>query len=704
MAERYVTLSEAAELEGVKYKTMAQRLSRKKQTFETKTVKSETGGKDVVLVAVSSLSKQARNAWKEREKLKSFTEDLPKNEEAKQEVPWYVHMDVDWYMEHYKERYYQAVELGNVVRKFLQYDEGERTKYAEEFAQKYLGKGQRTLYRYTKAYLEASAWADKLQKKDGAGYEFFKVLCLCRKPKETGCFPSIKPEVKQVIKNIWFNEEFARNQGTREMLYEKLTAIANINKWEKIPSYQTVTRYISYLMEDEGMRNAWFLAAHGEREYRNKVMVKGSRDTKGLQVMEIVMGDEHTFDCWVSFKQENGSVIAIRPKLVAWIDMRSRAILGDVMCRNPNSEILKRSLFKLMYQDAGSVPKYIYIDNGKDYTSETMTGYERKERRKQKQEDKMAQYFDDKTRGFYRSIGIVDDHEALPYQPWSKGQIERFFGGVCSRFTKWFSSYTGTLTGSKTDAKVEKDIQNMLADGKLLTLQEFYEKWTEWLHEVYMKKEHRGLKQAGEPWTTPKAVWEHAERYEKAAPPKSCATVLMMKKENVHVYNTGINRFGYQYRSDELCAYIGKNVTIKYDPWDMAVLYVFDSSEKQLCEAYAQELLDISETISERTLQHIRMQKRQESRDRKTLAEANTPFTEMDDSYIGFGFQEMVGGIDFMIEKNVKAKPRSVIAFPEDKSYQQGFRGKKQTEEVSENEYINRQAENALKKLRAISG
>lgn len=62
MAESYVTLSEAAELEGIKYKTMAQRLSRKKQAFETKTEKSETGGKDVVLVAVSSLSKQARNA------------------------------------------------------------------------------------------------------------------------------------------------------------------------------------------------------------------------------------------------------------------------------------------------------------------------------------------------------------------------------------------------------------------------------------------------------------------------------------------------------------------------------------------------------------------------------------------------------------------------------------------------------------------
>lgn len=196
MAEVYVTLGEAAELERVKYNTMVKRVLRKQESFVTKTEKSENGGKDVVLVAVSSLSKQARNAWKEREKLKSFTEEFPdkKEDEQKPEVPWYVNTDVDWYIENYKERYYKAVELGNVVRKFLQYDEGDRTKYAEEFAQKYLGKGQRTLYRYTKAYLEASAWADKLEKEDGAGREFFKVLCLCRKPKETGSFVDCEPQ------------------------------------------------------------------------------------------------------------------------------------------------------------------------------------------------------------------------------------------------------------------------------------------------------------------------------------------------------------------------------------------------------------------------------------------------------------------------------------------------------------------------------
>lgn len=56
---------------------------------------------------------------------------------------------------------------------------------------------------------------------------------------------------------------------------------------------------------------------------------------------------------------------------------------------------------------------------------------------------------------------LAQTHRALPYQPRTKGQIERFFGGVCSRFSKQFSSYTGTLTGSRTDAKIPKDIQKM---------------------------------------------------------------------------------------------------------------------------------------------------------------------------------------------------------------------------------------------------
>ena len=77
------------------------------------------------------------------------------------------------------------------------------------------------------------------------------------------------------------------------------------------------------------------------------------------------------------------------------------------------------------------------------------------------------------------------------------------FGTVCSRFSKWFASYTGTLTGSKTDAKRHKDVEGMLERGELLTMEEFYEVWTEWKELHYRTRKHRGLTDAKEKWVTP---------------------------------------------------------------------------------------------------------------------------------------------------------------------------------------------------------
>ena len=84
MAE-YVTLIEAAELEDVKYNTMVRRITRNPDKFDTMTEKSENGGKDAVLVAVASLSKKARNAWKERAKLKELSGTISPEGEAQPE-------------------------------------------------------------------------------------------------------------------------------------------------------------------------------------------------------------------------------------------------------------------------------------------------------------------------------------------------------------------------------------------------------------------------------------------------------------------------------------------------------------------------------------------------------------------------------------------------------------------------------------------
>ena len=124
---------------------------------------------------------------------------------------------------------------------------------------------------------------------------------------------------------------------------------------------------------------------------------------------------------------------------------------------------------------------------------------------------------------------------------------------------------------------------------------------------------------------------------------------------------------------------------------------------KRICEAYCQELLQIAPMVTQKALEeHLKMQKRQQKRDRERLEEARRPFEELNEQYVGFN--ETTGGIELMIGGKKQEKAAKVITIPTDRTYQQGFRAEKREEPEADSEYMSRQAENALKKLRAIGG
>lgn len=684
MEDIYLSIKEAAEIENVSYPAFKMRLLRSTIDDNIKVEKNISGGRDKKYIKLSALSKNAQKTYKELHKEDHIegsdliVEEIKKSTES----PWYLDVDINWYIQNNKSAYYRAVELSNEIRAIIEYNGADKTEFVRRKAVD-LGSSQRTIYRQIDTYIEASGWALKMLKESGANYDFYKVLCLCRKPKDAGTFPTFSPEIKQLIRNIWMNKDFAANQGTREMLYTKLVEVSLETGWT-IPSYPSVCRYITHLMEVEKMAGAHFLAANGIRTYKNQQMIKALRDTRQLKVMEVVMGDEHTFDCWVSYKSKNGKVIAIRPKLVAWIDVRSRMVMGDVICQDANSQILKESIIKMLYSENGGLPKYLYIDNGKDYTSETMTGIPRKER---------YPGFESSATGFYGAVGIEDYHRSKPYEPWSKSEIERLFSTVCNGFSKWFKSYTGTLTGSKTSAKVNKDITKLLQQGKLLTIEEFYEAWSNWLANVYAKKVHRGLKDMHEDYTTPLSLYKNGEQYEKALPPKSYAVMMLMQAETARVYNYGIKKFNYTYTSQELAHFIGKTVNIKYDKDDVTKLYIFDLDGKMVCEALSQELLQIAPSVPQEALvDHIKAQKMQIKRDREILQESTTP---LDERIAGAAdANRIVGGM--MIEGS--GHKDKVIALPVTQEYKEEVKRRK----AGKSEYIAGMGNETVNKLKNL--
>jgi len=687
--EVFITLEEAAAFEGVKYNTLVQRIKRSPSSFKTKTQPREGGGKEQVMVSVASLSSKARKAHKAAQKVDGRDVIIEQRAAA---TPWFVEVDLNHYIESHKKQYYEAIELAKRVQEFIDYEGSDRTAYADRFALG-LGVSTPTLYRYVGNVLEANAWALRLEKEDGQNREYFRALSLCRKPKEVGSFPSLTDEQKAVIENIWFDKHFAANLGTIEMLYEKFEEIAEARAWEGYPSIKTVARYIKHLMDTPGAESARYLAANGSREWKNKKMLKAKRDATTLEVMEYVVGDEHTFDFWVQWTAPNGKIKAVRPKLVAWMDMRSRAIVGDVACIDANSQTLKESLVKMIYGEPGGVPKILHIDNGKDYTSKGMTGQNRKER-------KIEFQFDAETVGFYQSIGIQEVGRSLPYQPWDK-PIERLFKTVCDKFSRWFESYVGTLTGSKTYAKRQKDVERMLERGELLTMEEFFAAWTDWKNNKYHTREHRGLKDAGEKWVTPIEMYENGPRYMKAAPPREYAAMLLMKADTARVGNQGITKFGTLYTDYELCHYIGQTVGIKWDIDDVTKLYVFDQEGRRICEAVSAELLQFGPHCSQAALErHLRDQKRQEREMREILDSMTRPYEArvMEEGRPS----DAVGKIDLTVKA---ARDPKIVSLPNDKEFRAEMAAGRQPKKKAGagDEFLNSKANDALSRLRAMN-
>ena len=50
-------------------------------------------------------------------------------------------------------------------------------------------------------------------REDGQCRDYFRALALCRKPKEADTFPSLTPEQRALIENIWFDKQFAPGFG-----------------------------------------------------------------------------------------------------------------------------------------------------------------------------------------------------------------------------------------------------------------------------------------------------------------------------------------------------------------------------------------------------------------------------------------------------------------------------------------------------------
>jgi len=374
----------------------------------------------------------------------------------------------------------------------------------------------------------------------------------------------------------------ARRQGWRWS-----SSISATRKW--LEKYDD--RALSYLLRE------------GQDAWCRRYMPYQEIDYRLIQPGELFITDHHQADFWVTHEGQQ-----IRPWLTVVQDARSRAITGWHLGPAPHQDAIIAA-----YEWA--VPENLRIDNGKDFASKLLTGVSKRERDKLRREygrdwrnvmrrdENLVECGDPRVQGITTELKIETIY-AIPYAPWSKGQVERFFGSFEGRCGKTFATYCGRSSMTRPEClevirrgytpaqrkqlkkRYGKEWAKAAAlkfvdEGDVPTMDEARDQVAEYIVE-YHATPHGAEDMDG---MTPAEMWATAESIQRA---DDQALLFLMQTRGV--YRVGPNgvkvkiggtRIGYGAGCPKLYRHTGRDVLIAVDPNDVGNAFAFTADDRR---------------------------------------------------------------------------------------------------------------------------
>jgi len=382
-------------------------------------------------------------------------------------------------------------------------------------------------------------------------YRRHGLVGLCR-PLRTGPAPRrTAPELVQLIEGLALRNP----PPTAASIHRQIRPIAEQHGWP-LPSYRTVHDIIAHI--DPGLRT---LAHEGAKVYQETYDLLYRREAS--RANEMWQADHTPLDIWLL--DPNGK--PRRPWLTVIIDDYSRAVAGYMLSfQYPSALQTALTLRGAIWRKADphwhvcGIPDTFYTDHGSDFDSQHM---------EQVSADiKMQLVF------------------SWPGQPRGRGRIERFFNTVNQMFLEVQPGYHPEGAPPVTPT---------------LTLPEFETRWRTWLLDEYHGRVHSETGQAPHArWTAGGWLPRLAESLEQLD------LLLLTVAKSRRVQQDGIRFRGLRYLELTLAGYVGEDVTIRYDPRDMAEIRVY-YQDRFLCRAVCQEIagqtISLKDIIAARTEQ-----------------------------------------------------------------------------------------------------
>lgn len=307
----------------------------------------------------------------------------------------------------------------------------------------------------------------------------------------------------------------------------------------------------------------------GAKEFKDTHKPFVERDYTTLCAGDLWVSDGHDIEtfCYHPYKKDNkGNRLISSPKLIVWMDMKSRLITGWTLSWTENTESIAIAL-KNGISKYGK-PKQLYTDNGRAYKSRILKG-----------DNEFLE-------GIYGTLGLKVTH-ALPYNAQAK-PIERWFVDFKNDFTRASIAFKGghILERPEQLKTVLKDENMKKQIFEEWELEEAIETFIEYKNHLYYKIGRTGHRGHGMNGRTPLEVYnEELPIEEREILSEEKLRLLFLYEEVRTVQQNGITYLDNTYIADELYKHLKEKVKVKYDPHNLEFMYIYLMTGEFLCKA-----------------------------------------------------------------------------------------------------------------------
>ena len=349
-------------------------------------------------------------------------------------------------------------------------------------------------------------------------------------------------------------------------IHRQAVTVASQHAWPS-PSYSFVYDVVHHL--DPGLVT---LAHEGHKAYADRFDLVCRRETS--RPNEIWQADHTPLDLLLIRE----GLPPAKPWLTVILDDYSRAVAGYFLSfESPTALQTALALRQAIWRKEDprwhvcGIPEILYTDHGSDFTSRHL--------------EQVAA--DLKIQLIFSTAGV----------PRGRGKIERFFDTINAMLLCGLSGYAPAGGGVWGEPS--------------LTLSAFDPLLREFLLGAYHSQEHSETK------VPPQAHWEAGAFLPRMPDSLEQLDLLLLTVARARkVHPDGIHFQGFRYLDPTLAAYVGEEITLRYDPRDMAEIRVFHR-DRFLCRAICPELAGAM--IPLREIVQARNRRRQELR--KTLTD-----------------------------------------------------------------------------------